>query len=307
MPARLNAESVTARVPAKINLLLSVGAARPDGFHEIVSIFHAIGLYDEVTVTAADELAVSVVGDSADEVPTDETNLAARAAIALASQAGLQPSVDIRIRKGIPVAGGCAGGSADAAAALLACDELWGLGSPRARLAEVAASLGSDVPFCLVGGTSLGTGRGEQLTPVLGAGIYSWVLALADGGLSTPAVYAELDRQRETGPVAMAADPAEALGALRSGRPEALGRALSNDLQEPAFALRPELRGVLEAGLELGALGGVVSGSGPTLAFLAADETHAGELADSLTAQPGCRAVRLADGPVTGARVVRSR
>src|SRR4051794_22786696 len=222
-------------------------------------------------------------------------------------ETGNEPSVAVTIRKGIPVAGGCAGGSADAAAALVACDLLWGLGCSRERLHEIGARLGSDVPFALHGGTALGTGRGERLTPVLGAGSYSWVLALAEGGLSTPRVYGELDRLRADGPVTVVSDPADVLTALRQGSPEQLGKALGNDLQAAALVLKPELRRLLEVGADLGALGGVVSGSGPTVAFLARDDAHATALAAALAGQGVCRTVRVADGPVAGARVMRTQ
>ena len=306
MPARPPVDTVTVRAPAKVNLHLSVGARRPDGYHDLTTVFQAIGLCDELTVTRSTGLTVRVEGDSAAQVPVDDTNLAVRAVRALADRTGVAPDVDLLLVKGIPVAGGCAGGSADAAAALVACDALWGLGLARDELSEVAAGLGSDVPFSLHGGTALGTGRGERLTPVLGAGTYSWVLALADGGLSTPAVYDELDRQRDTGPVSVVSDPSEVLAALRQGSAEALGKALSNDLQPAALALKPELRRLLAAGEELGALGGVVSGSGPTVAFLARDDGHATALAAALSGQGVCRTVRVAEGPVPGARVVRT-
>lgn len=304
MPARPEVNTVTVRVPAKINLHLSVGRLRDDGFHDLTTVFQAIGLYDEVTVTRTEELTIRVEGDSAELVPTGRTNLAARAVAMLAEEAGRSPELDVLIRKGIPVAGGCAGGSADAAAALVACDTLWGLGLSRQELAEMAIAIGSDVPFCLYGGTALGTGRGEQLTPVLGHGRYWWVLALIDGGLSTPEVYAELDRRRDSGPVAMATDPAEVLAALRLGSSPALSRALSNDLQASALALRPELAAVLERGEELGSLAGLVSGSGPTMAFLVKNEAQATTVATGLAGH--CRAVRVAEGPVPGARVVRA-
>jgi 4-diphosphocytidyl-2-C-methyl-D-erythritol kinase len=297
---------VTVRAPAKVNLHLSVGPLRADGFHDLTTVFHAISLCDEVTVTRAPGLTIRVQGESAAEVPTDHSNLAARAVLALADRTGMDPDVEVLVHKGIPVAGGCAGGSADAAATLVACDALWGLGLGRDELAEIGAELGSDVPFSLHGGTALGTGRGERLTPVLGAGQYAWVLALADVGLSTPDVYRELDRQRESGPVAVASDPSEVLAALRLGTPEALGRALSNDLQPAAMAMKPALRKVLDSGDELGALGGVVSGSGPTVAFLARDDGHATALAAALSGHGVCRTVRVADGPVPGARVIRT-
>jgi 4-diphosphocytidyl-2-C-methyl-D-erythritol kinase len=306
LPSRIPVDAVTARAPAKVNLHLAVGPLRPDGFHDLTTVFHALSLYDEVTLTRADGLQVHVAGEGAADVPTDHTNLAARAVLALAERTGQRADVAITISKGIPVAGGCAGGSADAAAALVACDALWGLGLSREELSEVGAELGSDVPFSLQGGTALGTGRGERLTPVLGAGQYSWVLALATGGLSTPAVYRELDRQREHGPVSVVSDSAPVLTALRQGSADALSRALSNDLQAAAVALKPELRRLLDAGVELGALGGLVSGSGPTVAFLARDAQHASALAAALAGQGVCRTVRVADGPVPGARVIRT-
>lgn len=305
MPVRPLLDVVTARAPAKLNLHLGVGPLRPDGYHDLTTVFHAIGLYDEVTLAPADELTVAVLGEGAADVPLDESNLAARAVLALAARTGRSEAVRIRIRKGIPVAGGCAGGSADAAAALVAYDALFGTGLSRDELSEVGAGLGSDVPFSLYGGTALGTGRGEQLTAVLGAGTYSWVLALSDGGLSTPAVYGELDRQREHGPVSVVSDSAEVLAALRAGSSDLLGRALQNDLQPAAMALKPELRKLLNTGDDLGALGGVVSGSGPTVAFLARDDNHATALAAALSGHGVCRTVRVAEGPVPGARVVR--
>jgi 4-diphosphocytidyl-2-C-methyl-D-erythritol kinase len=297
-------ERVTVRAPAKVNLHLSVGRRRPDGFHDLTTIFHAVGLYDEVDAVHADALSVTVSGEGADTLPTDGANLAMRAAALLGMETGREPLVALTVRKSIPLAGGCAGGSADAAAALVACDALWGTAMSRDDLAVLGARLGSDVPFSLHGGTALGTGRGEQLTPVLGHGSYSWVLALADGGLSTPEVYAELDRQRDTGPVGVVSDAASALSALRSGDAVALGHALANDLQAPAITLRPSLRLLLDTGKDLGALGGIVSGSGPTVAFLARNEDHAVALAAALAGQGVCRTVRRADGPVPGARVV---
>ena len=292
------------RAPAKLNLHLSVGPRRDDGFHDLTTVFHAVSLTDELTARRAEALTVQVHGEGAGDVPVDGSNLAVRAVRLLAEHTGEDPRVALAIAKGIPVAGGCAGGSADAAAALVACDALWGTELDRDALSALAAQLGSDVPFSLHGGTALGTGRGEQLTPVLGRGTYAWVLALADGGLSTPAVYGRLDEQRDQGPVTVAPEPSAVLQALRRGDPEALGRALHNDLQPPALALRPALRRLLDTGDELGALGGVVSGSGPTVAFLGRDAAHADALAAALAGHDVCRAVRRADGPVAGARVV---
>ena len=294
------------RAPAKLNLHLSVGRLRPDGFHDLATVFQALGLYDQVTLTRADELTVTVEGEGADLVPLDATNLAARAVCLLAARTGNDARIAIHIRKDIPVAGGCAGGSADAAAALVGCDALWGTDLTRDQLADAGAVLGSDVPFSLHGGTALGTGRGEQLTPVLGQGNCCWVLALSEPGLSTPAVYGELDRQRHAGPVGVVSDPAEVLAALRQADAVALGRSLGNDLQPAALALRPALRSLLDAARELGALGAIVSGSGPTVAVLARDATYADALAAALTGQGQCAAVRRADGPVAGARVVEA-
>lgn len=295
------------RAPAKVNLHLSVGQTRADGFHDLTTVFQAVGLYDDVELTRAEALSVAVTGEDADQVPLDATNLAVRAVRLIAERTGNDPAVQITIRKGIPVAGGCAGGSADAAAALVGCDALWGTGLSKDELAALGARLGSDVPFALHGGTALGTGRGEQLTPVLGQGAFSWVLALSAGGLSTPAVYGQLDKQRETGPVGVVRNPADVLSALRRGDAVALGRALVNDLQSAALALKPALRLLLDTGRDLGALGAVVSGSGPTVALLARDEGHAVALAASLAGQGVCSAVRRADGPVAGARVVEAR
>ncbi len=305
LPAR-TPDRVLVRAPAKVNLHLSVGRLRPDGYHDLTTVFHAVDLHDELEATAGEGVTVTVTGEGAELVPRDDTNLAVRAAQLLAEQAGRRADVALTIRKAIPVAGGCAGGSADAAAALVACDALWGTALSREALAALGARLGSDVPFALHGGTALGTGRGERLTPVLAQGGTSWVLALGDGGLSTPEVYAELDRQRDAGPVGVVTEPSQVLAALRSGDAAALGRALSNDLQPASLALAPRLRRVLEAGRELGALGVLVSGSGPTVALLAADPAAADELAAALTARGLCRTVRRADGPAAGARVVEA-
>lgn len=294
------------RAPAKLNLHLSVGALRPDGFHDLTTVFQAVGLYDEVTLQRAEALTVTVEGPGADLVPLDATNLAARAVVLLAERSGNDPRVAVHLRKGIPVAGGCAGGSADAAAALVGCDALWGANQTKEQLGRCAAELGSDVPFSLHGGTALGTGRGERLTPVLGQGSYSWVLAVSEVGLSTPAVYAELDRQRETGPVGVVSDPSQVLAALRSGDAAALGHALTNDLQPAALALAPSLRPLLDAARSFGALGAVVSGSGPTVAVLARDAAHGEALAAALERSGTCAAVRLAAGPVPGAKVVHA-
>ncbi|WP_370419631.1 4-(cytidine 5'-diphospho)-2-C-methyl-D-erythritol kinase [Streptomyces sp. QH1-20] len=304
--------SVTVRVPAKVNVQLAVGGLRPDGFHDLANVFLAVGLYDEITVAPADELRVTCTGPDADQVPLDGTNLAARAALALAERHGRDARVHIHIDKDIPVAGGMAGGSADGAGALLACDALWGTGASREELLEICAELGSDVPFSLVGGAALGRGRGELLTPLEVGGTFHWVFAVADGGLSTPAVYAECDRLREASGagagVADVPDPepsAALLDALRTGDAAALAAAVSNDLQAAAVSLRPSLAATLAAGTEAGALAAMVSGSGPTTAFLVTDEAEATKVADALRASGTCRAVRVTSGPAPGATVLR--
>jgi len=310
--------SVTARVPAKVNLQLSVGPLRDDGYHDLVTLFHAVSLFDEVTVTGAERTSVVVSGEGGPAVPLGPANLAVRAAAALARATGRRGKgaggVKIEIRKRIPVAAGLAGGSADAAAALVACNELWRTGLSNAELSEIAAQVGSDVPFALIGGTAVGLGRGERLTRALVSGSYHWVLAFGATGLATPDVFAACDRLR----AARVAKDGEAhavpaprlsnklMAALRSGDPAAVGPLLTNDLQPAALSLQPLLRRALQAGKEHGALGAIVSGSGPTCAFLAADADAARDLAVAITGAGVCRAVVQVSGPAPGASVVES-
>ncbi|CAL9444446.1 4-diphosphocytidyl-2-C-methyl-D-erythritol kinase [Streptomyces sp. enrichment culture] len=297
--------SVTVRVPAKVNVQLAVGAARADGFHDLANVFLAVGLYDEVTATPAAELRVTCAGPDAGQVPLDRTNLAARAAVLLGERYGRDPAVHLHIAKDIPVAGGMAGGSADGAAALVACDALWGTGATRDELLGLCAELGSDVPFSLVGGAALGTGRGEKLTPLEVGGTFHWVFAMARGGLSTPAVFREFDRLTEGRDVPEPVASRAVLDALAEGDTGALAVAVSNDLQPAALSLFPELADTLAAGRAAGALAALVSGSGPTTAFLTSDEVAAAEVASVLRASGTCREVRTAKGPVAGATVVR--
>jgi 4-diphosphocytidyl-2-C-methyl-D-erythritol kinase len=293
-------------VPAKINLALKVGAPRPDGYHPLATVYQAVSLYDEVEATWAnpDEFEVLVSGEGADQVPLDGSNLVVRAARLLAQVHAPGDSLGARlsIKKSIPVAGGLAGGSANGAAALLACAILWAVDVSPERLRTLAGELGSDVPFALLGGTAVGSGRGEEVAPALARGTYHWVLAFGHHGLSTAAVYRRFD-QLNPG-AAPPKIPADLMNALRSGDPTLLGAALSNDLEPPALDLQPQLRTVLQTGMEYGALGALVSGSGPTCAFLVADESAAVELSVSLSAEGLCRAVRRATGPVIGARVI---
>ena len=313
--------TVTVRVPAKVNLQLAVGPVRADGYHDVATVYHAVSLFDEVTVTPAERDSVVITGEGADSVPTDGGNLAARAARALARVVGHgsrdAAGLAIQITKRIPVAAGLAGGSGDAAATLVACNELWGTGLSQKELCELASGIGSDVAFGLLGGTAIGIGRGEQVTPVLTSGTFHWVLAFANGGLSTADVYAACDRMRASQEgrkakgrkvgTASVPDPAldnALIAALRSGDPAKLGPLLSNDLEPAAISLRPGLRRALAAGQELGALGAMVSGSGPTCAFLAKNRRHARDLTAALAGAGVCRTVAQVTGPAPGATIV---
>jgi 4-diphosphocytidyl-2-C-methyl-D-erythritol kinase len=304
---------VAARAPAKVNVHLAVGPLRPDGFHELRTVYLAVSLFDTVTVRPGDGLALTVSGEGtgaargADLVPADRRNLVWRAAELLAASSGVPADATIEIAKSIPAAAGLAGGSADAAAALVALDALWGTRASREDLVGLAAKLGSDVPFSLLGGVALGAGRGEQVTPVLARTRWNWVLGIAGEGLSTPAVYGELDRLRAAGRVPAGEDLAAAepvIAALRSGPPDALASSLVNDLQAPALALRPELGRALRTATDAGALAVLVSGSGPTVAALAADERDAVRLTAELAGAGVFRTVRAVHGPVPGARLV---
>ena len=306
--------AVVARAPAKVNVHLRVGPLRADGFHELTTVYLAVSLSDTVTARPGEGISLTVRGEGSAagrgpaSVPTDRGNLVWQAAELLARHAGVAADAQLEVDKSIPAAAGLAGGSADAAATLVALDALWGTRATRGDLAGLAAQLGSDVPFSLLGGVALGTGRGERLSPVLARRRSDWVLGIAGEGLSTPAVYAELDALRAEGTAAdgdAAGDAAEpVIAALRSGPPSALAATLANDLQAPALRLRPELRRALRAATEAGARAAVVSGSGPTVAALADDEDSAIELAARLAGAGVFRTVRAVHGPVPGARLV---
>jgi len=300
---------VHARAPGKINVFLKVGALLDDGYHDVAIAYQAVSLYEDVRASAADDFSVKLSGPvDLSRVPTDASNIAIKAAQLLARTTGYRGGVSLHIDKHVPVTGGMGGGSADAAATLLACDTLWGTQLPREQMLELAGQLGADVPFALTGCTAIGTGRGDQLSPALAKGQFQWVLALADFGLSTPAVYNELDRHRERH--AQDIFPAsttptvdtDVLQALRAGDPHMLAETLYNDLQAPALHLQPSLSAVLELGESNGALAGIVSGSGPTVAFLAADLDGALELQIALSAAR-LNVVR-ATGAVHGARII---
>jgi 4-diphosphocytidyl-2-C-methyl-D-erythritol kinase len=307
----LPTSSVTARAPGKVNLSLRVGAPRADGYHPLVNIFQAVSLFEEVTADLDDEgagISIDVRGPHADLVPTDDTNLAWRAAELVARKIGVEPDVRLSITKGVPVAGGMAGGSADAAAALVACDALWGGGLGHADLTELAGHLGADVPFALLGHTAVGTGRGDLLTPAMVRGDYCWAFAVRDEGLSTARVFRAFDVARQAGDghaeIPELRDDDELMVALRAGDPEALGEALHNDLQPVALELAPHLRSAFDVAAEAGALGVMVSGSGPTVAALARSRRHALAIAAAWTAQGAADTVLTAVGPAAGARVV---
>lgn len=297
---RMQNQRIVVRAPAKVNLALRVGPLRSDGYHELVTVFHAVSLFDTVTVEPARDFTVTVRGAQAAQVPADGTNLAVRAARLLARTAGVTAGAALTIDKGIPVAGGMAGGSADAAAALVGCDALWGTGFTLAELTGIAAELGADVPFSLLGGTAIGTGRGEELTPVLTHGTLHWALALPTMELSTPAVFREFDLMHAEDPAEPPAVPPRLLAALTAADTRALAGQLDNDLQPAALRLQPGLAATLTAGSADGALAAVVSGSGPTVAFLLPAPAH--ELPSVVG--PAVREVVRCHGPVPGARLV---
>lgn len=298
---------MTVRAPGKINVYFRVGALQEDGYHEVASLYQAVSLYEDVTAEDDAEFSVRFVGPiDTSGLANDGSNLAIRAAKLLAEHTGHRGGVRLTVHKRVPIAGGMGGGSADAAATLVACDELWGTRLGRPGLLPLAAQLGADVPFALEGGTAVGTGRGDQLSPALARGTFHWVLGFSDSGLSTPVVYRTLDQHRadhaanlRPTPERVSVDTA-VLQAVRSGDAVTLAESMHNDLQAAALRLAPELTELLELGESRGALAGIVSGSGPTVAFLAADGPAAAELQSVLT-RTGVRSLTVT-GPVPGAR-----
>lgn len=301
--------AVHVRAPGKINVYLGVGGRHDDGYHALATVFQAVSLYEDVIARPASDFSITVSGvDDPTTVPLDDRNLAMRAAKLLATAADYDGGVALEIRKSVPVAGGMGGGSADAAAALVACDALWGTGFSPARLHELAARLGADVPFALHGGTAVGTGRGDQLNPALARGRFDWVLVTSEEGLSTPVVYGRLDAIREE-EGALADDPplsldvpVAVLQALRSGDPDALAECLFNDLEAAALDVRPDLEQTILHGIRAGALRGIVSGSGPTVALLCADPESAQNVQAALR-ETGIESLHV-HGPVPGARII---
>ena len=305
----MRSRGVTARVPAKVNLQLSVGPLGSDGFHEVTTVFQAISLFDDVTVATADKgegIKISITGQTSGGVPADNSNLAVKAAQLMIKNYDLPEDLVIKLKKEIPVAGGMAGGSADAAGVIVGLDSLFELGLSRDLMESVGSKIGSDVPFSICGGVAIGTGRGDQITPALAKGSYNWVLALSGQGLATPSVYQECDRLREGLSIAAPVVSEPLMQALRAGDAKALGKALTNELQPAACSLRPALRLVLDVGVDYGALGGIVSGSGPTVAFLVSDDDHAMDLTVALSSSGVVSSVVRASGPTNGARIIES-
>lgn len=309
---RFAARTVRVKAPGKVNVSLEVGPLRPDGYHSVASVYLAVSLYEEVAVTSTDTPGITVslspestVDLDAADIPLDGSNLAYKAAAIMADVSERSTGVHLEIIKRVPVAGGMGGGSADAAATLLACDALWNSGLSREELAHLAGELGADVPFSLLGGAAVGLGVGDELSPALAKAQTYWVLVTADYGLPTPEVYRTLDRLREAGGV-QAAEPVgvdpQILTALRSGDAEALSRVLVNDLQRASIELAPALRDTLGIGESHGAIAGIVSGSGPTVALLADDPVAAESLAEDLR-HYGLTALSV-HGPVPGARII---
>ena len=305
----MRSRGVTARVPAKVNLQLSVGPLGADGFHEVTTVFQAISLFDDVTVATAEKgegIKISITGQTSGGVPADNSNLAVKAAQLMIKNYDLPDDLVIKLKKEIPVAGGMAGGSADAAGVIVGLDSLFELGLSRDVMESVGSKIGSDVPFSICGGVAIGTGRGDQITPALAKGSYNWVLALSGQGLATPSVYQECDRLREGLSIAAPVVSEPLMQALRAGDAKALGKALTNELQPAACSLRPALRLVLDVGVDYGALGGIVSGSGPTVAFLVSDDDHAMDLTVALSSSGVVSSVVRASGPTNGARIIES-
>ena len=302
-----DSSAVTVRAAAKINLFLGVGPVREDGFHPLETVYQAIGLYDDVTVTDAPEWSVHTAADAGIDlatVPDGDANIAIRAGRALAAHHDLGLTAHIEIHKGIPVAGGLAGGSADAAATLVALDRLWDLRTTDEDLLAIAGELGSDVPFALIGGSAHGLGHGELVTPLPDHGSYWWVVVPSDEGLSTPEVYREFDRlQPDLDPTAHEADPVALIGALREGDPDRLATSMRNDLEDAALSLRPELAerfALVQAQCDAKVM---LSGSGPTILGIVASQEDALDSRAALI-EAGFEVVHVATGPVAGAHVV---
>ncbi|WP_255767868.1 4-(cytidine 5'-diphospho)-2-C-methyl-D-erythritol kinase [Pseudarthrobacter sulfonivorans] len=312
LAGRFPARTVRVKAPGKVNVSLDVGPLRADGYHSVASVYLAVSLYEEVAATSTQTPGITVSISPAStldldgvDIPLDENNLAYKAAAMMADVSEHATGVHLEITKRVPVAGGMGGGSADAAATLLACDALWNSGLSKDELAHIAADLGADVPFSLLGGTAVGLGVGDELSPALVRAQTDWVLVAADYGLPTPEVFRTLDRLRAAESLdaaePTAVDP-QVLQALRGGDADALSRVLVNDLQRASIELAPGLRATLGRGEALGALAGIVSGSGPTVALLTRNPAAAESLAEDLR-HYGLTAFPV-HGPVHGARII---
>lgn len=297
---------VSVRVPAKINLQLAVGPLDAAGYHEIATIFQAVSLYDEVTVSkvkpGSEHLSIS--GEGADDLPVNQNNLAFKAIREIAKYVEHPINARIHIDKSIPIAGGMAGGSADAAAVLIAVNQLWQLNLTSEQLTTIASEIGSDVAFLLFGHTQMGLGRGERLNPVLTRGELNWVIATSSGGLATGEVYKTCDTLREGKETVEPVINNELIKALAAGEVKKVASNLSNDLQEAALKLKPELKNLLKAGEDFGAIGSLVSGSGPTCIFLIENKKAAENLVIDLAGSGLAKNVFLASGPVAGAKII---
>ena len=321
--------AVTARAPGKINVFLHVGDRMDDGYHELVTVFQALDMYEEVTLRLCfdqpDTVVRNISGNDtypglspvhavtlkgrfgSTAIPLDHSNLAVSAINRLAAQTGVHVPVEVEIEKNVPVAGGMGGGSADAAAALVAYAKLAGINDPD-LLRTVGAELGADVPFALRGGFAVGTGRGDELSPILSSGEFTWVLATSVDELSTPVVYHALDDLRDSGQAPHAGDVqtqlADVLQAVGSGDAHALAQVVHNDMEPAAFGLLPAIAEVVDTGRQAGALAALMSGSGPTVGFLVEGATHALDLTVLLEASESVKHVVRATGPACGAHIV---
>ncbi|MGJ9373712.1 4-(cytidine 5'-diphospho)-2-C-methyl-D-erythritol kinase [Nesterenkonia sp. CF4.4] len=317
---------VTAVAPGKVNVSLRVGPLREDGYHEVATLYLAVSLYEEVSAARRDDGAITVSLSErsaftevqtrdpdtqemvAAAIPLDERNLVHQAASKLRERLGITDGVDLTITKNVPVAGGMGGGSADAAAALVACSALWEAGLSKEQLAEIGSELGADVPFAILGGAAVGQGVGDELSPLLTRGELHLVLVPANTGLSTPSVYATLDEMRAEAGVE--AEPPELdpdlVRAVCTADAELVASLMANDLQAPAVASLPSLEDMMDVGMIEGALQGMVSGSGPTLVFLARDAESAHQLCTSFEERTEVWAIPVT-GPASGARLINSR
>ena len=307
VPSDALPDAVTVQAPGKINLSLIVGRVDHRGYHELATVFQAVGLYETVTVSADRDLSLVTASSVPGAVPDDATNLALRAARLLQEHTGCERGAAIAIDKAVPIAGGMGGGSADAAATLVALNRLWGLDLPPEELRDLGGRLGADVPFAMLGHTAVGLGNGNDVTSVLTDGSWTWVLARPGGHLSTPEVYARFDLLAEEleldVPERPEPDPL-LLQALRAGDARLLGQALRNDLQAAAFSMQSSLELVVECAERAGACGALVSGSGPSIAALAEDAAHAQEIRAALDASGLVEATWIVEGSVPGARIV---